>query len=252
MKIELKRKEKIGIFIAGIVTISLPFVFTRTGIIQFNNQTGAIGDTIGGITSPFLGFFGSILVYFALRAQIDANEEIKLQFKKQQTDNTNDFIFNNYKERINLIITEINSFTISFHGNTLISNLSEIEVLSKKYNFIGIQAINLYLIEYFHLRNSSHKNTDRRKINVKTSFHAIFLNINNLIGLFYRTHLEIINLSIESNYKEELEELLKYTYYSKLNYFLELYIENDLADKLNIGIRELYNYYKLEGVEPKT
>lgn len=246
MKIELSKREKWCIGVAGIVTISLPFIFTRTWFIEFDDSTGVIGDTIGGITSPFLGFFGSILVYFALKAQIEANGEIKGQFKQQQTDSTNDFIFSNYKERINLIITEINSFNISFHGNTLISNINEIEMLLKKYNFIGIQAINLYLIEYFRIKKLYNERIDTKGVNVDTSFHAIFLNINNLIGLFYRTHTEIISLAIESDYKEELEELLKYTYYSKLNYFLELYIENDPANKLNIGVKELYDYYKLK------
>lgn len=246
MKVKLSKIEKLGILIAGITTISLPYIFTRSGVVQFTNDTGVIGDTIGGITAPFLGFFGSLLVYFALKAQIEANDEIKEQFKQQQIDSANDFVFSNYKERINLIIKEINSFSISFHGNTLISNINEVERLLKKYNFIGIQAINLYLIEYFRIKKLYNEDIDTKGVKIHTSFHAIFLNINNLIGLFYRTHTEIINLPIESDYKEELEELLKYTYYSKLNYFLELYIENDPHNKLTIGIRELYDYYKIE------
>ena len=45
-------------------------------LISFTD-TGQIGDTIGGTTAPFLGFFGSILVYLSLKAQIDANEQVR-------------------------------------------------------------------------------------------------------------------------------------------------------------------------------
>jgi hypothetical protein len=40
---------------------------------------GTVGDTIGGITSPVSQLLGSILIYLALKAQLDANKIIQNQ-----------------------------------------------------------------------------------------------------------------------------------------------------------------------------
>lgn len=86
MKIGITRKERNIIIGIGLFIICLPIIFTRElNLISFKD-TGAIGDTIGGITAPFISFFGAILVYLALRAQIDANEQIKEQFERQNND----------------------------------------------------------------------------------------------------------------------------------------------------------------------
>lgn len=75
--------------VIGIFGIFAPFIFTRSwGGISFGTPEGVIGDTIGGITAPFFNLLGSILVYVALRAQIDANKQINDQFIKQEKDNT--------------------------------------------------------------------------------------------------------------------------------------------------------------------
>lgn len=246
MKIDLTKKEKIVLVVIGISIMTLPFILTRSlNLVDFTN-TGAIGDTIGGITAPFMSFFGSILVYLALKSQIEANEAIEKQFEKQKMDEMNDFMFSNYKERINLIITEINSFNISFHDNALISSIQSIPSLrGKKYNFIGIQAINLYLVEYFKLKKD-HELKGTKDFSIDNSYQAIFLSINNIMGLFYRTHYEIINCELDSSYKSELEEILKYTYYSKLNYFIEQYIRNDPNDMLKLNTDYLKKYYALK------
>jgi Putative phage abortive infection protein len=69
-----------GIFLAVIA----PFLLTRNiGLPPFT-ETGDIGDTIGGITSPIVGLLGAILVYYALLEQIEANRLINVQFKEQQ------------------------------------------------------------------------------------------------------------------------------------------------------------------------
>lgn len=50
------------------------------------DNSGIIGDTFGGITAPFLSFFGSLLVYSALKSQIKANKIITDQFEEQSSD----------------------------------------------------------------------------------------------------------------------------------------------------------------------
>ncbi len=56
------------------LTIISPWLFTRPlGLIDFT-ETGEIGSTIGGITSPITGILGAILIYYALVAQRQANK----------------------------------------------------------------------------------------------------------------------------------------------------------------------------------
>jgi len=68
--------------------ILLPLILSQKSCIgTFDSATGAIGDTIGGLTAPISGFLGSILIYLAFRAQIKANaivqNEIRIQSLKQ-------------------------------------------------------------------------------------------------------------------------------------------------------------------------
>lgn len=84
MKIDLSKKESFIFLGVGIAVFLLPLLFIQDwGWFSFKD-TGPIGDTIGGITAPFLNFFGAILIYLALKAQIDANNKIQLQFEEQK------------------------------------------------------------------------------------------------------------------------------------------------------------------------
>lgn len=61
-----------------------PYMFTQWSWgVEFGDVTGPIGDTIGGLTAPFLSLVGSILVFAALRAQIQANELVLEEFRRE-------------------------------------------------------------------------------------------------------------------------------------------------------------------------
>jgi len=106
MKIKLTKKEKQWGLIAGLIIFAMPLILTRDiGGVSFVGK-GEIGDTIGGITAPFLSFFGSILVYLALRAQIDANEQIKDQFVIQNQSHIFFKLIDNINNRIESISFE--------------------------------------------------------------------------------------------------------------------------------------------------
>lgn len=66
----------------------LPWLFTQTrfSIQNFSEGTGFIGDTIGGITAPFINGISAILVYIAFKEQIKSNEKQRAQFLKQDND----------------------------------------------------------------------------------------------------------------------------------------------------------------------
>jgi|GEM_PF-6740668 len=96
--IEVETKEVSIFIIIGLSFLLGPKILTL--ILGYNDflKTGPIGDTFGGLTGPFLSYFGSILVYLAFKAQIEANNKITQQFDEQNTDQLFFRVFDNFKE----------------------------------------------------------------------------------------------------------------------------------------------------------
>lgn len=76
----MKKNDKYFLLIGTILLFFSLYLFTRPAIFSvfdFSN-TGAIGDTIGGITAPIINIIGAYLVYISFKTQLDAN---KIQIK---------------------------------------------------------------------------------------------------------------------------------------------------------------------------
>ena len=76
------------IIVASFLTIivAILYVLTRTWgpeCFKFNESTGWIGDTIGGITAPFIGLVNILLLIWTLHKQIEFNED---QLKTQRNE----------------------------------------------------------------------------------------------------------------------------------------------------------------------
>lgn len=88
-KEEIKKTLKLGktlLWIGIPLCLLTPILFTLPlGWLDFTN-TGNIGDTIGGITAPFINILGAILVFLALKAQILANLVIQDQIDRQDSE----------------------------------------------------------------------------------------------------------------------------------------------------------------------
>ncbi|MFL9843191.1 putative phage abortive infection protein [Flavobacterium rhizosphaerae] len=123
--INLNQTEIKIFIIIGVLIFILPLIFTlKLNIISFT-ETGQIGDTIGGITAPFLSFFGSILVYLALKAQINANDLVQKQFIKQQEIDYRQNFENTF---FNLLTIHHQIFqNIDFDTENLIKNDSDLQ-----------------------------------------------------------------------------------------------------------------------------
>lgn len=104
-------------------------------------DTGTIGDTIGGITAPLTSLIGSILVYFALKAQIDANKLIQDQFDQQKKDEIERKKLSYITEQINIVRSDLNDFTFSYKDGNY------------KFNYTGADAIFEYLQKIKHRGN---------------------------------------------------------------------------------------------------
>ncbi|MEG1666600.1 hypothetical protein [Chryseobacterium sp.] len=109
-KILSNAKWLLGIGI--LIIISIPFILTREFFLEkFNfSSTGQIGDTIGGTTAPFLNLIGAFLVFYALKAQVKANELIQKQIDKENIEKECDNETNNLNQLYSYLTENINGF----------------------------------------------------------------------------------------------------------------------------------------------
>lgn len=79
MELKKLKEYRVGRLIIIIaVILLLPILFTRPNLFAIDlfdfSNTGAIGDTIGGITAPFINGLAAILVYIAFMEQVKVNK----------------------------------------------------------------------------------------------------------------------------------------------------------------------------------
>lgn len=107
------RKDKIDNLTVTLLTVALSFVlfsmwapklFTQhSSSIVFNEETGQIGDTIGGIMNPFISMAAVIVTGMAFYAQYRANEMVRKQFELQKFENQFYEMLRLHKENVNEI-----------------------------------------------------------------------------------------------------------------------------------------------------
>jgi len=78
-----------------------PYLFSQkyTGI-KFDQSSGVIGDTIGGITAPFINLLAAFLVFISFRAQIKANEQLNKENKLNYLSNFFKIVESEIKENL--------------------------------------------------------------------------------------------------------------------------------------------------------
>jgi hypothetical protein len=98
-------KQHRGKFVLAVMAIVLllPLLFSRPWldfIPKYDEFTAHVGDTIGGITAPFVGLLSAWLVYEALLAQIAANKFTSDQFVITQHMKTIEFLFDKFENSV--------------------------------------------------------------------------------------------------------------------------------------------------------
>ena len=69
------KKRSRGFLLFGILLVMVsPFLLIHPAFLHLFSGKGDIGNAIGGITSPFVGLIGAILVYLSFEQQIEANQ----------------------------------------------------------------------------------------------------------------------------------------------------------------------------------
>ena len=72
------------IVIGGAFCLLIP-LFAPLLPLQYLKGYGDIGDVVGGVSSPFVQILGSVILFLALKAQIDANGILHQQIEKENT-----------------------------------------------------------------------------------------------------------------------------------------------------------------------
>ncbi len=127
------------LLVGGLVILIMPVLLTGEYFHdRFNyTNTGQIGDTIGGITAPFMNLIGAFLVFYALQAQVKANELIQYQIDKDTIDKECE----NESQNLNQLYSYLTESINSFHFKTLpLDQLKNIEEIETETEFKGGEA----------------------------------------------------------------------------------------------------------------
>ena len=136
---KILRRAKWFLLVGGLVILIMPFLLTGHFFHErFNfSETGQIGDTIGGITAPFLNLIGAFLVFYALQAQVKANKLIQDQIDKDNE--TKDL--ENEAQNLNQLYSYLTDNINSFHFKTLpVEELKNTDVIETETEYSGGQA----------------------------------------------------------------------------------------------------------------
>lgn len=191
-----------------------PFIFTRDwGFISFIG-TGEIGDTIGGITAPITGLIGAVLVFFALKAQIDANQLIFDQFEFQKKEEEYRRLYQFISIQIDTVRSDIRDIS---HNSTRTQG-----EMRENINLIGSAAIShtLYLASEI---NQNHTEKD-----IYTDFPNLSL-IKIILQRLSDLTEKIENFKLKIEDQKYLIDLVQYTYLTKLKPYLDKFQDKRMS-----------------------
>ena len=199
------KQSKLILLIGILLVIIAPYVLTRNfGILSFD-ETGQIGDTIGGITAPIVNLIGAVLVYFAFLVQLDANQlifqQIKEEKSEQKINQNRNYVFEIFK----LLKEELYSFSIT-EEKRIGRSSSETTVMVE---YKGLEAIEKMLYNLMH----DHEGFGSEVYKLKE-----FQNIIELFKKFLTTLKETQLNQIDKKY---FLESVEYMYTSKIKSSLE-------------------------------
>ncbi|MCX6154602.1 MAG: hypothetical protein NT007_10615 [Candidatus Kapabacteria bacterium] len=181
-------KDNIGyiLIIAIFFTILAPIIFTigaKFKLLDFSN-TGQIGDTIGGITSPIIGILAAFLVYISFKEQIRANE-IQISARKEDNkDQDEQRTFELYLKFISDINNDINNlFYVYNHG------------LNNQETYNGSYAFGIFL------DNTSLEGNSYTKFPILIEILFIYKNIEDLINEIDATEIRNNKILFQKIYR---------------------------------------------------
>jgi hypothetical protein len=219
------QKTVLYIMIIGIICIIVtPYLFTRFGwgIDLTSTNTNNIGGTIGGITAPFTGVLGSLLVYFALKEQVLANKLIQKQLDEQKQSDEESKVVTYLKQQLDIIIRDIEGFSY-LHTEKQAVKDGEIEVTRV---ISGSSAIDKYLVLC---------TLNPRKHGAPNILEDVYQlgQLKNLISFINEFTSSTLTEDISEKDRAYLLSLIKYLYTTKIKLHFDFYELNFKADNLS-------------------
>ncbi|CAM3775859.1 hypothetical protein FSS13T_15740 [Flavobacterium saliperosum S13] len=210
MKIKLSKKQKlflINVFIICSI-ISLILILSLKYVLP-NKSSQDIATTIGGILGTFFSFFGSVLVYLALKAQIVANEIVQKQIKNQEETDYFRNKINLVNERINILKEEVNNFIYMYRDKEEKNGSRDIE-------YKGSQAIFILLSKNV---NTFYGRLKRDSFELEPKFTELYKLLQ-----FYQNTIDMIENEKFDN-DSNIDNQIKLNFYSSLQYFFSAKIK---------------------------
>lgn len=207
---KLRKKERHFLMVSFIWCLILSVIFLVVLNSLFSKEKITdLGTTFGGFVGVFVAFFGSILVYLALKAQVKANQLVQDQFSKQEETEyyrTKTALVN---DKINFLKNEINNFFYLHIDDTYTSG-TRIE------EYKGSQAIYILLKKN---HTTFYGKLKRDSFQLEPKFTELYK-----LLIFFKETIIMINLDTFDN-DEESNELIKSNFKSTLKYLFEAKIK---------------------------
>lgn len=225
-KVQLITTKEIIVFsIIGLLLLFLPLLLTQNAFLpRFNfTNSGQIGDTIGGTTAPFIGFFAAVLVYLSFQQQLKANEIVLEANSKQDIVAREERRFNTLMKLVEALDNAIYQFEYRSVVNT-----RGVRGSIRQDTFRGVDAIQ-YVTNKFH-QDGAKGARDFLKYH-EDSDESIPFSISKYSQLWHLTKMlsyiakRINAVEIDFELKEELILRLDMSYRTYLQSSLETFLE---------------------------
>jgi len=216
----LKKWEYAILFGLVGIAFAAPYFFTQFNLGPSFTKTGEIGDTIGGLTAPFISLAAGFLVYKSFSAQIQANldqrnnhdKQMKLIRKEQaissltylfkEIESTIDTNENKYKDAegtIGHMLRSLEAFNLALNNTARVNHEEYVERKEKLISKQLAETIHLVVLNINHLKVLT---------NLMSNFNQDFSGENNTAELIHFFGARIYVLIKKLNYHQLLEDPL--------------------------------------------
>lgn len=220
-------KEKVGLGALLVLIVAAPILTTQLGWIVDFTGTGEIGDTIGGITAPFVNLLAAYLVYKSFTAQIRANAQQRSDHDEQMNQLKKEHTFN--------YISNLFKLAKDYYYNNNIDSTSKTIFISNIYKIAKITR-NKIEDDYKHgIEGKDYEDKAHDEL-IEYANHQI---ISQLIKV--KSNLDNMYDFVQVLNKTELEHGLKKFYYREIERMLYHMRIWKLSDKDYLEVLEEYD-----------
>lgn len=241
-----KRRSRWILLLGILLVVVSPIFLIQPSILQFFSGKGDIGNSIGGITGPFVGLIGAILVYLSFEQQIEANQTQRKALR-------NEIMLNQIKSEYETLDKHLTEIKDEFYKLKYRRGLLAIQLNHPHKGSIleGGDAIEAYSHDIKNYGDQIYLDT----IEFEYSFRYFFLLINTF-------HEQLTTSVVPEQQKFYLAKKFLYFYESKIKWQMQLLDRHTLESEENSGqftqihqealaiMKKTEGLYELYQVEP--